>query len=127
MHPGISKQIINTIKAASDEDGIIPTAGISVGRTQYVNFMSIKQWDTQRRLVDELLGYRDVPGQWADLGGLPRAPPPARPGAASPEMKTSSRGPSFGPATVTSTRTGPRPGAAVRCFSPEFARVSCRT
>jgi hypothetical protein len=44
MHPGIAKQIINTIKAAPDEDGIIPTAGISVGRNQYVNFMSIKQW-----------------------------------------------------------------------------------
>jgi hypothetical protein len=45
IHPGISKQIINTIKAAPDETGIIPTAGISVGGTQYLNFMSIKSWD----------------------------------------------------------------------------------
>lgn len=41
---GISKQIINSTRWAPTEDGIIPTAGISVGRTQYVNFMSIKQW-----------------------------------------------------------------------------------
>jgi hypothetical protein len=45
VHPGIAKQIINTIKAAPDETGIIPTAGISVGGTQYLNFMSIKSWD----------------------------------------------------------------------------------
>ena len=46
LRPGISKQIINTIKAAPDETGIIPTAGISVGGTQYLNFMSIKSWDS---------------------------------------------------------------------------------
>jgi D-arabinan endo alpha-(1,5)-arabinofuranosidase len=44
--PGLSKQIINTIKAAPEEDGIIPTTGISVGRAQYLNFMSIKQWES---------------------------------------------------------------------------------
>jgi hypothetical protein len=43
--PGLSKQIINSIKVAPTETGIIPTAGISVGRTQYVNYMSIRQWD----------------------------------------------------------------------------------
>ncbi len=42
--PGLSKQIINTIKRAPNETGVIPTAGISVGRTQYVNFMSIRDW-----------------------------------------------------------------------------------
>ena len=31
--PGLSKQIINSIKVAPTETGIIPTAGISVGRT----------------------------------------------------------------------------------------------
>ncbi|GBE68112.1 hypothetical protein MFM001_45740 [Mycobacterium sp. MFM001] len=41
---GMSKQVINSIKAAPHETGIIPTAGISVGRTQYVNFMSIREW-----------------------------------------------------------------------------------
>lgn len=42
--PGFSKQLINSIKWARDETGIIPTAGIAVGKTQYVNFMSIRNW-----------------------------------------------------------------------------------
>jgi hypothetical protein len=42
---GLSKQIINSINAAPTEKGIIPTAGIAVGTTQIVNFMSIKSWD----------------------------------------------------------------------------------
>jgi hypothetical protein len=41
---GFSKQIIPGIKWAPTQEGMIPTAGISVGRTQYINFMSIKQW-----------------------------------------------------------------------------------
>lgn len=44
--PGISKQIINSIGRAPQETGIIPTAGISVGRNQYLNFMSIRNWDS---------------------------------------------------------------------------------
>jgi hypothetical protein len=43
---GLSKQIINSINAAPTEKGIIPTAGVSVGKTQYLNFMSIKNWDS---------------------------------------------------------------------------------
>ncbi|CAN5662395.1 hypothetical protein BH09ACT7_BH09ACT7_44980 [soil metagenome] len=43
---GLSKQIINSINAAPTEKGIIPTAGISVGKSQYLNFMSIKNWDS---------------------------------------------------------------------------------
>src|SRR5699024_5689847 len=39
--PNLSKQLINSIKRAPEETSIIPTAGISVGRTQYVNFMSV--------------------------------------------------------------------------------------
>jgi Domain of unknown function (DUF4185) len=50
LRPGLAKQIIPSIRWAPTEKGIIPTAGISVGRTQYVNFMSIKNWDS--------------PGQW---------------------------------------------------------------
>ncbi|QUR67534.1 DUF4185 domain-containing protein [Mycobacterium spongiae] len=42
--PGFSKQIINSIKFAPNETGIIPTSGISVGKTQFVNFMSIRDW-----------------------------------------------------------------------------------
>ena len=44
--PGISKQIINTIGQAPQETGIIPTAGIAVGKTQLINFMSIRNWDS---------------------------------------------------------------------------------
>ena len=43
--PGISKQIINSINAAPEETGIIPTAGVGVGGKQFMNFMSIKTWD----------------------------------------------------------------------------------
>jgi hypothetical protein len=43
---GVSKQIINSIGRAPEETGIIPTAGISVGKNQYLNFMSIKNWDS---------------------------------------------------------------------------------
>lgn len=44
--PGISKQIINSIGRAPEEEGIIPSAGISVGKNQYINFMSIKDWNS---------------------------------------------------------------------------------
>lgn len=44
--PGISKQVINSIGRAPEETGIIPTAGVAVGKTQYVNFMSIKDWNS---------------------------------------------------------------------------------
>jgi hypothetical protein len=43
---GISKQIINSIGQAPEETGIIPTAGIAIGRNQYLNFMSIRNWDS---------------------------------------------------------------------------------
>lgn len=44
--PGISKQIINSIGQAPEETGIIPTAGVAVGNRQYLNFMSIRNWDS---------------------------------------------------------------------------------
>jgi hypothetical protein len=43
--PGIAKQIVNTINAAPQETGIIPTAGGGFGGKQFLNFMSIKKWD----------------------------------------------------------------------------------
>ena len=43
--PGIAKQIVNTINAAPQETGIIPTAGVGYGGKQFLNFMSIKTWD----------------------------------------------------------------------------------
>lgn len=45
-HPNYSKQIIPPIKWAATEKGIIPTAAISVGGVQYINYMSIKSWDS---------------------------------------------------------------------------------
>ncbi|MDD4867345.1 MAG: DUF4185 domain-containing protein, partial [Mycobacterium sp.] len=42
--PHLSKQVVNTIHRAPHETGIIPTAAISIGRTQYINYMSIRQW-----------------------------------------------------------------------------------
>lgn len=42
---GIAKQVINSINAAPEETGIIPTAGVAVGSNQFMNFMSIKSWD----------------------------------------------------------------------------------
>jgi hypothetical protein len=47
--PGLSKQIINSLKWAPTEKGIIPTAGVAVGGNQYINFMSIKNWDSDGR------------------------------------------------------------------------------
>lgn len=41
---GLSRQIVNTMKKAPHETGIIPTAGIAVGGTQLMSFMSIKEW-----------------------------------------------------------------------------------
>ena len=43
--PGISKQIINSINYAPEETGIVPTAGVAVAGNQYLNFMSIRNWD----------------------------------------------------------------------------------
>jgi hypothetical protein len=42
--PGLSKQVLNSIHKAGHETGIIPTSALSLGRTQYMSFMSIKNW-----------------------------------------------------------------------------------
>jgi Domain of unknown function (DUF4185) len=74
---GISKQIIDSIKAAPTEDGIIPTAGISVGRTQYLNFMSIRSWDSNGAWSTNYSAIAMSPdnGQnWAVYPGTVRTP-----------------------------------------------------
>jgi hypothetical protein len=43
--PSVSKQVVNSIGWAGKEVGIIPTAGIAVGKTQFMNIMSIRNWD----------------------------------------------------------------------------------
>lgn len=49
--PNFSRQVIASLKLAATEVTVIPTAGISVGTRQYVNFMSVSQWG--------------APGQWS--------------------------------------------------------------
>jgi len=49
--PDFSRQVIASLGLAAQEVTVIPTAGISVGSTQYVNFMSVAQWG--------------APGQWS--------------------------------------------------------------
>lgn len=49
--PNFSRQVIASLNLSAQEVTVIPTAGISVGATQYVNFMSVAQWG--------------APGQWS--------------------------------------------------------------
>lgn len=49
--PNFSRQVIGSLGLAATEVTVIPTAGISVGTRQYVNFMSVSQWGN--------------PGQWS--------------------------------------------------------------
>ena len=42
--PDFSRQVIASLNLAATEVTVIPTAGISVGTTQYVNFMSVSKW-----------------------------------------------------------------------------------
>ena len=105
--PGLSKQIINSIKWAPTEKGIIPTAGISVGRTQYVNFMSIRNWDNDGRWTTNFSAIAVSPDNGEHWGSTP-GPSARRHRTASRgshtcrEIKTFSRGRSFGlgPATL---------------------------
>ncbi|MGA9490524.1 MAG: DUF4185 domain-containing protein [Mycobacterium sp.] len=47
--PSFSKEIIDSLGLVASEPSVIPTAGIAVGTTQYVNFMSVKQWGNPGR------------------------------------------------------------------------------
>ncbi|GAA1432631.1 DUF4185 domain-containing protein [Mycobacterium cookii] len=47
--PSFSKEIIDSLNLVASEPSVIPTAGIAVGTTQYVNFMSVKQWGNPGR------------------------------------------------------------------------------
>jgi hypothetical protein len=42
--PNFSKQIIDSLNLSPQEATVIPTTGISVGTTQYVDFMSVSAW-----------------------------------------------------------------------------------
>jgi D-arabinan endo alpha-(1,5)-arabinofuranosidase len=77
---GLSKQVINSIKFSPQEKGIIPTAGISVGGTQYVNFMSIKSWDSDGRWTTNFSAVAVSPDNGERWGVYPDSVRPARPG-----------------------------------------------
>ena len=68
---GLSKQIINSIKFSPTEKGIIPTAGIAVGNTQYLNFMSIKNWDSDGRWTTNFSGIAVSPDNGEHWGVYP--------------------------------------------------------
>lgn len=76
---GLSKQVLNSIKWAPTEKGIIPTAGISVGGTQYMNFMSIRSWDSDGRWSTNfsgIAGSADNGENWSVFPGSVRAAGP---------------------------------------------------
>ncbi|QAY59411.1 DUF4185 domain-containing protein [Microbacterium protaetiae] len=62
---GVAKQLIPSKKINGDEITTIPTAGISVGRRQYLGFMSVKQWgDPGKWDTNEAgLAYSDDDGE----------------------------------------------------------------
>jgi hypothetical protein len=77
--PGISKQIINTTRWAPSETGIIPTAGISAGKAQYLNFMSIKSWDANGAWTTNYSAIAMSPDNgehWGVYPGTVRTPTP---------------------------------------------------
>jgi len=75
--PGIAKQIINTIGQAPQETGIIPTAGVSAGGKQYLNFMSIRSWDANGAWTTNYSAIAMSPDNgetWGVYPGTVRAP-----------------------------------------------------
>jgi hypothetical protein len=79
--PGISKQIINSTKWAPSETGIIPTAGVSAGGAQYLNFMSIKSWDANGAWTTNYSGIAVSPDNGEHWGVYPGSVRSARPDA----------------------------------------------
>jgi hypothetical protein len=70
--PGYSKQIINRLIRVPKEESIIPTAGISVGRTQYVNFMSVRDWGSPGRWATNFSAIAMSPDNGQSWGIYPR-------------------------------------------------------
>ena len=93
--PALSKQVINSIKFAPSETGIIPTSGISVGTTQYMSFMSIRSWDSPGPWTTNFSAIAVSPDNGEHWGVYPRAPSARRrtptPGARTFRARRSSR------------------------------------
>ncbi|MCV7402848.1 DUF4185 domain-containing protein [Mycobacterium fragae] len=79
--PGVSKQIISSIKRAPHETGLIPTSGISIGRTQYVNFMSIRNWGRDGEWSTNFSALAVSPDNGQNWGIYPSSVRPADPEA----------------------------------------------
>ncbi len=77
--PGLSKQIINSLKFAPTETGIIPSAGIAAGGNQYVNFMSVKNWDSDGRWTTNFSAIAVSPDNGEHWGVYPDSVRPASP------------------------------------------------
>ncbi len=81
LAPNLSKQIINSTKWAPSETGIIPSAGISAGRNQYINFMSIKSWDANGAWTTNFSAIAVSPDNGERWGVYPGSVRAARPDA----------------------------------------------
>ena len=79
--PNIARQIINTTKWAPTETGIIPTAGVSAGHAQYLNFMSIKSWDANGAWTTNYSAIAVSPDNGEHWGIYPDSVRTARPDA----------------------------------------------
>lgn len=79
LRPGTSKAILPGVKWASTEKGMIPTAGISVGGKQYLNFMSIKSWDGDGRWTTNYSAIAVSPDNGENWGIYPDSVRPAAP------------------------------------------------
>ncbi|HET6733365.1 DUF4185 domain-containing protein [Mycobacterium sp.] len=79
LRPGTSKAILPGVKWASTEKGMIPTAGISVGGKQYLNFMSIKSWDGDGRWTTNYSAIAVSPDNGEHWGVYPDSVRPAAP------------------------------------------------
>ncbi|MDJ0395088.1 DUF4185 domain-containing protein [Rhodococcus sp. G-MC3] len=49
--PKFASEVVPSLGLAGVEDTVIPTAAIAIGDTQYMNYMSVRQWGTPGRWV----------------------------------------------------------------------------
>ncbi len=115
---GISKQVINSINAAPEETGIIPTAGVGFGGKQFMNFMSIKSWDANGAWTTNYSAIAVSSDNGETWGSIPT---PCAPRAAATRTSRWAPSSSPAPATPTSTRSAHRTGVAVRRSSRGFS------
>ena len=78
--PNLAKQVIPTIRWAQPEKGIIPTSGISVGKTQYASFMSIRSWDSAGSWTTNYSGIAVSNDNGQNWGVYPTSIRPMAPG-----------------------------------------------